>query len=126
MTDETKEPVDIFSLTEIPITLTYEGMGVAPMTFFLRPYLLKEEQDARQAFYALTDVQQEQEKPKHELRMLAALSTHEPEGVPGFDPLVHNIADFFGGEHPMKRKVVSDVMTRYYRVTQPKEFFRGL
>lgn len=127
--DSNPTVVDIFSVTDVPVTVTYEEMGVAPMTFHMRPYMLKEDRDARQAHFALSDDEKEQKTPEHNLLMLSSLSTRAPEGVPGFES-AGNVADdiraFFGDGHPMKEKVVADVMTRYYRITQPAEFFRSV
>ncbi len=126
MTDS-NNVVDIFNLNETPIRLSYPELGLKePMIFFMRPYLLEDEQEVRQAYYALTDAEKERGKPTHERRMLASLSTRAPENVPGFDAESHTIESFFADDNPMKRKVVSDVMTRYYRVTQPSEFFQGV
>jgi hypothetical protein len=125
-----KETVDIFGMTDVPVTVTYEGMGGGSMTFHLRPWMQKEERDARQAHFALADEEKEKKTPEHNLEMLAGLSTRAPEGVPGFVPtnlgVAGDIRNFFGDGNPMKEKVVADVMTRYYRVTQPAEFFRGV
>lgn len=121
--------VDIFNVREIPVTVSYTEMGAEPMTFFLRPYLLKEEQKSRAAFFALTDEKQEKEQGAHNARIVGALSVRAPEGVPGFTStgdLAHDIWSFFGDGNPMKEKVLADVMTRYSRKTQPAEFFRSV
>lgn len=123
------EPKDIFSLNETAVTLTYAELGVPPITFYLRPFLQKEEQDLRQAHFALTEGEREKTQHAHNVEMLVRLSTKAPLGLPG----VNGKKDF--GETlrallidpaPMKVKVVADALTRYYRVTQPAEFFRGL
>ncbi len=128
----THSALDFFSRQETPITVSYTQMGGPAMTFFLRPFMLKAEHDARQAHFALDDNEKEEATPAHNLEMLASLSTRAPEGVPDFPVNFAGggVADamrvFFGDGNPMKVKVVADVMTRYYRVTQPAEFFRGV
>ena len=127
MTEKTQ--VDIFNLGEIPITVSYTEMGAEPMTFYLRPFLLGEEQKARAAFFALTDEEREREQGPYNVRLVAALSTRAPEGVPGFTDTGHtqaNMLAYFGDGNPMKEKVLADVMTRYSRKTQPAEFFRSV
>jgi hypothetical protein len=125
------KPLDIFSLSEIPVTLTYVGLGAEPITFFLRPFLQKEDQDLRQAHFALTDKEREGAQHAHNVEMLARLSTRDPEGLTGF-PIDDKgatgtkLRSFLTADSPMKVKVAGDALTRYYRVTQPAEFFRGL
>jgi hypothetical protein len=129
MTEKTSGQVDIFSLEEIPITVSYTEMGAEPITFYLRPFLVRDEQKARAAFFALTDDEQEKEQASHNVRMVSALSVRAPEGVPGFAATGNPAADiqtFFGDGNPMKEKVLADVMTRYSRKTQPAEFFRSV
>lgn len=126
-----EKAVDIFSLAEIPVTLTYTGLGLPPITFYLRPFLHREEQDLRQAHFALTDKEREQAQHAHNIDLLCRLTVRAPEGLPGFsvngdkkagDALRKLMAE----DTPMKVKLVGDVMTRYYRVTQPAEFFRDV
>lgn len=123
------EQKDIFSLTETAVTLTYAELGVPPITFFLRPFLQREEQEMRQAHFALTEKEREKTQHAHNVEMLARLSTRAPEGLPGMNgnkDVPDAVRKLLKEESPMKIKVVSDALTRYYRVTQPAEFFRGL
>lgn len=124
-----EKQLDIFSLTETPITLTYKDLGVPPITFYLRPFLNKEEQDLRQAHAGLPDEDRARAQHAYNVEALVRLSTKPPTGLPG----VNGKKDFAEGlralllePSPMKVKVVEDAMTRYYRVTQPAEFFRSL
>lgn len=128
MTEKQDKPkkFDIFSLNETPVTLTYSELGAPPITFFLRPCLTQEEQEIRQQHFALQDKDRERAQHAHNVELLARLSTREPEGLP---ELAVDLRIFFLGEkplNPMKVKVAADAMTRYYRVTQPAEFFRGV
>ncbi len=126
--EKTEAKVDLFVLGEVPVTVSYPIPGVAPISFFLRPYLNIETEAARQAFFALTDEERQKQNTAHNIDMLARLSVRPPEGLLNF-PATENAAsamrEFFGDGNPMKEKVVADVLTRYYRVTQPAEFFRG-
>jgi hypothetical protein len=138
MPDDDKEktalaPVDLFTLTEIPVTLTYTGFGAPPFTFFLRPCLNEEEQALRQTMLALSDKEREAGKHAHNVEMVARLATRTPEGIVNFSGDIRKHfalgpVEDKGAEQRnlMKRKVVNDVLTRYYSLTQPSEFFRGL
>lgn len=117
-----KPEVDIFNLNETPVTLTYASLGAAPITFYMRPWLLKDDEDTRQAFFALTDEEQEKQRGQHNVEMLARLSTRSPTGIPNF---TGDIRSFFGDGTPMKEKVVADVIRRYNLIIQPEEFFRS-
>lgn len=122
---------NIFSLSEIAVTLTYSGFGVEPITFYLRPFLQRADQDLRQAHFALTDKDREGAQHAHNVEMLARLATRDPEGLRGYPaddkaPAADKLRAFFADDAPMKVKVAADALTRYYRVTQPAEFFRGL
>lgn len=131
-----EKAVDIFSLAEVPVTLTYAGLGLAPITFYMRPFLYREEQEMRQAHFALTDEQREKAQHKHNVELLSRLTVREPEGLPmnGNGNKAFLMAkgpgdvlrEMLEEDTPMKVKLVADALTRYYRVTQPAEFFRDL
>ncbi len=121
ITANTPEVVDIFQLTETPVTLTYAALGGAPITFYLRPWLLKDDEDARQAFFALTDDEQEKQRATHNVELLARLSVRPPTGLPNF---TGDIRSYFGDGNPMKERVVADALRRYNLIVQPEEFFR--
>ena len=120
---------DIFSLTEIPVTLTYAGLGVSPITFFLRPFLHREEQEMRQAHFALADSEREKAQHAYNVALLCRLATRAPEGLPGYNSdgdVSDGLRVLLIESAPLKVKICSDVLTRYYRVTQPAEFFRDV
>lgn len=142
MSEENK--IDIFSIAETPVTLTYTELGVPAITFYLRPFLQREEQEMRQAHFALTDAAREKAQHAHNVEMLAELSTRAPEGLKGMNGnkdvkgALKNLLKIeketgtpeeirvIETKNAMKVKVVADALTMYYRNTQPKEFFRGL
>ena len=134
------DQVDLFTLTEVPVTLTYAGLGAPPITFFLRPCLNREEQALRQTMLAQPDKDREAGQHAHNIEMLSRLSVHEPEG---FVSYAGSIRKHFALEpapekddataaaqrelrNMMRRKVLNDAMARYIGITQPVEFFRGL
>lgn len=117
-----------FDTTEVEVSLTYDFLSQeAPMKFFLRPQLAKEERQARQVFFALPMEDREAKQHEHNVNMLAMLSTREPENVPTFKlkgDLGSCIREFFSGENVMKKKVVEDALSLYFAKSQPVEFFR--
>jgi hypothetical protein len=129
---------DFFNVSEVEISLTYPFLNQSePMRFFLRPILVKEEKEARQIFYALSDDEQETQQHEYNLKLLGSLSVRLPENVPTFDErfettsgehptlsIKRKIESFFDGSNPMKRKIVEDVINLYFQKTQPREFFR--
>lgn len=122
---------NFFDLTEIEITLTYPFLNQAkPMRFFLRPILSKEEKEARQTFFGLTEMEQEEKRHEHNVNLLSTLSVKLPENVPTF-PIYNGVVsldtaikEFFSGTNAMKIKVVEDTLNLYFQKTQPQEFFR--
>ncbi len=137
MTDANKtdqKVVDIFTLGEVAVTLTYTGFGAPPITFFLRPCLTDEEQALRQTQLTKPDKEREAGKHTHNVEMLALLSVREPEGIANFagDIRTHFALETQKGDaqtttrNLMKRKVASDALTRYLTITQPAEFFRSV
>lgn len=123
-----KQTPDIFSVTEIPVTLTYPSVGVT-LKFFLRPCLVREEQQMREQFMTLKDDERAAKNHAHNVEMLARLMVREPDGVPSFpndgSELSRRVRTFFGDESAMKEKIAAEIMTLYYRVSQPLEFFRS-
>lgn len=124
--EQTPAAVNIFELMETPVTLTYAGLNVKPITFFLRPCLSQEEIELRQKHFALSDKEREEAQHLLNVELLARLSTRTPEGMPGLETV--GFRPFFLSEkpiNPMKRKVAADAIALYWQVTQPAEFFRS-
>lgn len=66
----------------IPVTLTFEGYP--PLKFQFRRQQSKEVKDAKQAFYALTEEEQDQTLHSYRVGILADLLEKRPVGVPDF------------------------------------------
>ena len=140
--DQNKTPattVDLFTVTEVPVTLTYDGLGAPPITFYLRPCLNSEEQLLRQAQLALPDKDRQAGIHTHNMEMATRLEMRVPDGIVNYAGNIRsqfaledeNVED--GAEQTrrqqrnlIKRKVLADLMSRYYLLTQPSEFFRSL
>lgn len=122
---------NFFDLNEIEVTVTYPFLKDKPMKFFLRMILDKEEKQARQAFFGLSEAEREAREHEYNVNLLASLSTKMPENVPTFGPYedvepAEAIRHFFAGGNARKQKLVADVVTLYFSEVQPREFFRGV
>lgn len=133
MSENKQTENNFFNQTDAEITLTYQNLGLdAPMKFFTRLFLAKEEKELRQKFFALTAEEKEAKQHAHNVEMLASVSVRMPENIPGFPSanatdqkeIQKAITDFFSGDSPMKQKVVADAVGLYFSKTQPLEFFR--
>ena len=124
MSEEKTEQVNIFNLHEVPVTVTYSKLGAEPITFYLRPCLVGDDQDERQAFLSLKDEEQAKARAPHYAEMLHRLSVRPPTGLP--DDFTGDIRTYFNDGNPMKEKVAADVYNRYNLMTQPEELFRSV
>ena len=125
----------VFETDIVEIVLEYPFLadqGFDPVKWFLRPALEKDEKDARQTFFALTEKEREAKQFEYNVKFLAALSTKPPEGLPAFDHSDGSLADSItqylvaAGDDPIVVKIAEDAQTEYFRRTQPKAFFRGV
>ena len=127
-------PVDLFTVTEVRVTLTYDGLGAPPINFFLRPCLNSEEQLLRQAMLALPDKDRQAGIHTHNIEMVHRLQVRDPEGIVNYAGSIRSHFELTTPEEDssvaranlMKRKVLGDVLSRYYLLTQPSEFFRSI
>ena len=114
-----------FDQTDIEIPLTYAFLPDVVMRFFMRLQMNKEAIEANQAFLGLTQTEREAKDHENNVALLSSLATKHPEGVPGYkagDDVKVSIYAFFSGDNPMKKKVCVDVLNKYFRLVQPKEY----
>jgi hypothetical protein len=133
--------IDFFNQTAIEVTVTYPFLKqTEPMRFFFRVQMAKEEKEARQVFFGLTEDEQEAKRTEYNAKLLASLSTKLPENVPtleefyrqreseteiSFNTLVKDVIEkFFNSDNPMKQKIAADALNLYFSNSQPLEFFR--
>ncbi len=95
------------------------------MTFFMRLQMSKEAAEANQKFLALTPEEREAKDHDNNVDLLANLSTRHPEGVPTYEEsgnVQDSLRAFFAGANQMKQKLCMDVLNRYFKKVQPKEY----
>jgi len=97
------------------------------MKFFMRLQMNKEAVESNQKFLGLSKEQRDEKDHENNVHLLATLSTRFPEGVPGLElgegeNVGSAITRFFSDRTEMKQKVCIDVLNRYFRLTQPKEY----
>lgn len=122
-----------------PVRLTY--LFTEPKTSILfKCKMLLEADDvaARQAYYALPEGDMPAAQFAYEVDMLCRIVT-DVEGLPGFEfdgqresvdgdkrrpqTLADALKEYFETGEPLLRKIASEAVTMYNKVTQPQEFF---